>query len=110
MDRIDDVERASSSDGKKDHEIVQTHAKDEPHKKLSLSKRIASVVWDSLDKTPEERKFIAKIDWWILSYCTISYWGKYMCQQNVRLQSEIATAHNPVLTSPYRSATHMSRA
>jgi ACS family pantothenate transporter-like MFS transporter len=30
--------------------------------KLPLSKRILAVVWDSLDKTPEERAFIARID------------------------------------------------
>jgi ACS family pantothenate transporter-like MFS transporter len=30
--------------------------------KLPLSKRILAVVWDSLDKTPDERAFIAKID------------------------------------------------
>lgn len=83
MDRIDDIERTSSSGGKKDHEISSTHLGDEPGKKLPLRKRIASVIWDSLDKSPEERRFIAKIDFWILSYCTISYWGKYMCQQNV---------------------------
>ncbi|ETS74415.1 hypothetical protein PFICI_14281 [Pestalotiopsis fici W106-1] len=83
MDRIDDIERDSSSGGKRNHEVSSTHVGDEPGKKLPLRKRIASVIWDSLDKTPEERRFIAKIDFWILSYCTISYWGKYMCQQNV---------------------------
>ena len=30
--------------------------------KRPLSKRILAVIWDSLDKTPEERAFIAKID------------------------------------------------
>lgn len=30
--------------------------------KLPLSKRILGIVWDSLDKTPEERAFIARID------------------------------------------------
>ncbi|EON95892.1 putative pantothenate protein [Phaeoacremonium minimum UCRPA7] len=48
-----------------------------------LSKRILAVIWDSLDKTPEERRFIAKIDWWILSYCCIAYFVKYLDQTNV---------------------------
>ncbi|KAI1341128.1 pantothenate transporter liz1 [Xylariaceae sp. FL0016] len=51
--------------------------------KRSLKQKIASVVWDSLDKTPEERKFIAKIDWWILSYCCVAYFVKYLDQTNV---------------------------
>jgi MFS transporter, ACS family, pantothenate transporter len=52
-------------------------------KRRPLSKRILAVVWDSLDKTPEERAFIAKIDWWILSYCCIAYFVKYLDQTNV---------------------------
>lgn len=49
------------------------------------SKRILAVIWDSLDKAPEERAFIAKIDWWILSYCCIAYFVKYLDQTNVSL-------------------------
>ncbi|KAL2212414.1 MFS general substrate transporter [Sarocladium strictum] len=51
--------------------------------KRPLKKRILAVLWDSLDKDPEERKFIAKIDWWILSYCCIAYFVKYLDQTNV---------------------------
>lgn len=54
-----------------------------PGQKRSLRQKIASIVWDSLDKSPEERKFVAKIDWWILSYCCISYFCKYLDQTNV---------------------------
>lgn len=50
---------------------------------VPLRKRILSVVWDSLDKAPEERKFVAKIDWWILTYCCIAYFVKYLDQTNV---------------------------
>lgn len=56
---------------------------DSHQKPKTLSRRILGVVWDSLDKTPEERKFIAKIDWWILSYCCIAYFVKYLDQTNV---------------------------
>lgn len=52
-------------------------------RKKPLSKRILGVLWDSLEKTPEERKFIAKIDWWILTYCCIAYFVKYLDQTNV---------------------------
>ncbi|KAK3051453.1 hypothetical protein LTR09_007476 [Extremus antarcticus] len=41
-------------------------------------RKAAAVIWDSLDKSPEERKFIAKIDWWILSYCCVAYFVKYL--------------------------------
>jgi hypothetical protein len=48
-----------------------------------LRKRLLAVIWDSLDKAPEERAFIAKVDWWILSYCCIAYFVKYLDQTNV---------------------------
>jgi ACS family pantothenate transporter-like MFS transporter len=48
-----------------------------------LKQRILAVLWDSYDKSPEERKFINKIDWWILSYCCIAYFVKYLDQTNV---------------------------
>ncbi|KAK9773069.1 putative Major facilitator superfamily (MFS) profile domain-containing protein [Seiridium cardinale] len=83
MDRVGDVEQASSSDGKAEPRVNFGEAGDESRQRLPLSKRIASVVWDSLDKPPEERRFIAKIDWWILSYCCISYFVKYLDQTNV---------------------------
>lgn len=51
--------------------------------RLPLKKRILSVLWDSFDKSPEERKFIATIDWWILTYCCIAYFVKYLDQTNV---------------------------
>ncbi|KAK7182284.1 hypothetical protein DPSP01_006996 [Paraphaeosphaeria sporulosa] len=51
--------------------------------KLPLSKRILGIVWDSLDKTPEERAFIAKIDFWILTYVCIAYFVKYLDQTNI---------------------------
>lgn len=48
-----------------------------------LRKRILAVIWDSFDKSPEERAFVAKLDWWILSYCCVAYYSKYLCQTNV---------------------------
>ncbi|KAF2171640.1 hypothetical protein M409DRAFT_63273 [Zasmidium cellare ATCC 36951] len=51
--------------------------------KRTWRQNLAAVLWDSLDKTPEERKFVAKIDWWILSYCCIAYFVKYLDQTNI---------------------------
>lgn len=51
-----------------------------------LKKRILAVLWDTFDKSPEERKLIGKLDWWILSYCCIAYFVKYLDQTNVSEQ------------------------
>ncbi|KAF2741121.1 putative pantothenate transporter [Polyplosphaeria fusca] len=51
--------------------------------KPPLSKRILAIIWDSLDKSPEERAFIAKIDFWILTYVCIAYFVKYLDQTNI---------------------------
>ncbi|KAH6867473.1 major facilitator superfamily domain-containing protein [Thelonectria olida] len=71
----------------KDGGVAETAISDDnsnhPQGRLSLRRRILAVLWDSYDKTPEERKFVAKIDWWILSYCCIAYFVKYLDQTNV---------------------------
>lgn len=54
-----------------------------PSQNTTLRQKILAVIWDSLDKTPEERAFVAKADWWILSYCCIAYFVKYLDQTNV---------------------------
>lgn len=51
--------------------------------KRTWRQKAAAVLWDSLDKTPEERKFIAKVDLWILSYSCIAYFVKYLDQTNI---------------------------
>lgn len=56
-----------------------------PAVKKTLGKRIQAIVWDSLDKDPIERKLIAKLDWWILSYVCVAYFVKYLDQTNVSL-------------------------
>ncbi|KAK7754494.1 hypothetical protein SLS62_003514 [Diatrype stigma] len=82
MDHDGDIERRSVA---KNANVSSTSVDDasRPIQKRSLRQKIAAVVWDSLDKSPEERKFVAKIDWWILSYCCISYFCKYLDQTNV---------------------------
>lgn len=82
VDHEHEIERASIALAKPREAIGDEWS--DPQTKLPLRKRILSVVWDSLDKSPEERAFIAKIDWWILSYCCVAYFVKYLDQTNVR--------------------------
>lgn len=64
MDHQLQVERASIASPTKPGEAAISDEFSGPQTdKLPLRKRILSVVWDSLDKSPEERAFIAKLDW-----------------------------------------------
>lgn len=80
------VEPQTGPTSLKDDAIVNAEiasAEEQQLRKKPLSKRILGVLWDSLEKSPEERKFMAKIDWWILTYCCIAYFVKYLDQTNV---------------------------
>ncbi|KAF2712168.1 pantothenate transporter liz1 [Pleomassaria siparia CBS 279.74] len=68
---------------KPDFEVAgrEVHVAQQP--KRPLSKRILAVIWDSWDKSPEERAFVAKIDFWILTYVCIAYFVKYLDQTNI---------------------------
>ncbi|KAH8092630.1 MFS general substrate transporter [Cristinia sonorae] len=44
---------------------------------------LSSYIWDTWDKPPEERKFLAKLDSFLLTYAALSYFSKYLDQQNV---------------------------
>lgn len=68
------------TDEKCDPSVIQASLADEP---LTLRKRILGILWDSLGKSPQERKFVAKIDWWILTYCCLAYFVKYLDQTNI---------------------------
>lgn len=46
--------------------------------------RLRRLLWDSLDKSPEERRFVNKADWYIMSYVCVAYFVKYLDQNNVR--------------------------
>lgn len=48
-----------------------------------LKRRLLSVLWESFDKSPEERAFLHKIDLWILLYVSLAYFIKYLDQTNV---------------------------
>lgn len=44
---------------------------------------LRSYIWDTWDKPPEERKFLGKLDACLLTYAALSYFSKYLDQQNV---------------------------
>ncbi|KAJ4416539.1 hypothetical protein N0V82_006661 [Gnomoniopsis sp. IMI 355080] len=50
---------------------------------LSLRHKIRSVVWDTLERSPEERKLIAKIDFFILTWAGLTYFSKNLNTNNV---------------------------
>ena len=42
-----------------------------------------SYIWDSLDKSPEERKFLFKLDSAVLTFASLGYLIKYLDQANI---------------------------
>lgn len=53
--------------------------------KYTTGQKILGILWDSLDKPPEERKLVSKIDCWVMTYVCFVYLCKYLDQQNVRM-------------------------
>lgn len=51
--------------------------------KKTWRQRVKAVVWDSLDRSPEERRFIAKIDFFILTWAGFTYFSKNLNTNNV---------------------------
>ena len=48
-----------------------------------LSKRIKNIVWDTLEYTPQERRLITKLDFFILTWAGFSYFSKNLNSKNV---------------------------
>ncbi|KAL2288794.1 hypothetical protein FJTKL_03454 [Diaporthe vaccinii] len=65
------VGSSSSSDG------------ETPVEKKSLRRKIRAVVWDSFERSPEERRFIAKIDFFILTWAGFTYFSKNLNTNNI---------------------------
>lgn len=42
-----------------------------------------SYIWDTFDKSPEERKFLFKLDAALLTYASLGYFIKYLDQSNI---------------------------
>lgn len=47
-----------------------------------------SYIWDSLDKSPEERKFLFKLDTALLTFASLGYFIKYLDQSNIKYVEE----------------------
>ncbi|KAL7918072.1 major facilitator superfamily domain-containing protein [Trichoderma austrokoningii] len=48
-----------------------------------VKKTWASYIWDTLDKSPEERRFLFKLDAALLSFASLGYFIKYLDQVNI---------------------------
>lgn len=64
----------------------------ETQKPRTLRQKILGVVWDTFDKSPEERRFLTKADTWIMTYICVAYFVKYLDQTNVRLPDATPTS------------------
>jgi MFS transporter, ACS family, pantothenate transporter len=64
-----------------EHEDVQHHAEEVIQTKPKQNWR--SYIWDSLDKSPEERRFLFKLDCAVLTFASLGYFIKYLDQNNI---------------------------
>lgn len=69
---------ATVADGRASKEELQPEIKVTKPTKLGWK----TFLWDSLDKSPEEKKFIGKLDACLMTYAALSYFSKYLSQQN----------------------------
>ena len=68
IENLDDADNAHHAE-----EVIQAKPK----------RRWQSYIWDSLDKSPEERKFLFKLDSAVLTFATLGYFIKYLDQSNI---------------------------
>ncbi|KAM3075376.1 hypothetical protein ACMFMG_007185 [Clarireedia jacksonii] len=68
-----------------DHVIQTSSSEDIPESvvKDKPQKRWTSYVWDSLDKSPEERRFLFKLDLAVLTFASLGYFIKNLDQSNI---------------------------
>ncbi|KAK8071371.1 MFS general substrate transporter [Apiospora hydei] len=62
---------------------MSSSAVEDAREKKSVRRRLRELIWDSLDRSPEERRFISKIDFYILSWAGLAYFSKNLNQNNV---------------------------
>ncbi|CAH0040318.1 unnamed protein product [Clonostachys rhizophaga] len=81
---------------------------EEEYDKKSLKRRIREIVWDSLDRKPEERRMIAKLDFFILTWASLAYFSKNLNSNNLSnayvsgMKEEL-----PVIGNEYQTLTTM---
>ncbi|KAK5693068.1 hypothetical protein LTR97_010544 [Elasticomyces elasticus] len=64
-----------------DNENLQVSASEAVHEQPK--RKWQSYIWDSLDKSPEERKFLFKLDCALLTFASLGYFIKYLDQSNI---------------------------
>ncbi|KAK5734535.1 hypothetical protein LTR17_008895 [Elasticomyces elasticus] len=64
-----------------DNENLQVIASEVVHEQPK--RKWQSYIWDSLDKSPEERKFLFKLDCALLTFASLGYFIKYLNQSNI---------------------------
>lgn len=70
-----------------------------PAEKKSLRRRIRAVVWDSFERSHEERRFIAKIDFFILTWAGFTYFSKNLNTNNICQYKDAERQNHSRLTS-----------
>lgn len=51
--------------------------------RTNVKRRWISYIWDTLDKSPEERRFLFKLDAVLLTFASLGYFIKYLDQVNI---------------------------
>ncbi|OKL61016.1 hypothetical protein UA08_03111 [Talaromyces atroroseus] len=72
-----DIEVSAATFGNDEEGVDTIFVKEKPKKTWR------SNIWDTWDKTPEERRFLFKLDAGILSICCLGYFIKYLDQANL---------------------------
>lgn len=49
----------------------------------AVRQRLRGILWDTLDRSPEERRFLAKIDFFILTWASLTYFSKNLNTNNL---------------------------
>lgn len=60
------------------------------------------IQWYADDDTPEERKFIIKLDLIVVPYAVLAYWVKYIDQANLSMHSTTTDISLELLADLYR--------
>jgi ACS family pantothenate transporter-like MFS transporter len=62
-------------------DATDTHSSQGIH--ANVKRRWISYIWDTLDKSPEERRFLFKLDAVLLTFASLGYFIKYLDQVNI---------------------------
>lgn len=61
----------------------QTSSSPSPSPPNSRWRRIIGIVWDTFDGSPQERRYVRKLDTFLLSYMCLAYFIKQLDQTNI---------------------------